>query len=267
MQRLVICGLCLLGFAYPAVLPLEAAIVTNGTFDTPDAFSDDDSGSNGDGWLTSTTPGVSGGAVNSILNEQGFLRTGTSSQETGHVAAGALETFFSLEGDTLETSKNGQEGSGIAQSITVGDGDMLSFDWNFLTNENSREPGSSEPDFAFWSLVPEGTTSDEVNVLAIPSDADESASGTDFDDQTGFESVSNYVLTSGTYLLGFGVVDVEDKDVNSALLIDNVQVTAAPTAVPEPGSLALLGLGTVGLAWRRRRRKQAKQVALPTTGA
>ena len=43
--------------------------------------------------------------------------------------------------------------------------------------------------------------------------------------------------------------------VNEAALIDNLQFTAAATAVPEPATLALFGAGLAGLGALRRRRK------------
>ena len=44
-------------------------------------------------------------------------------------------------------------------------------------------------------------------------------------------------------------------ELGDAFAIDNLKIVAAPAAVPEPGTLALLGLAGVGFAARRRRRK------------
>ena len=48
---------------------------------------------------------------------------------------------------------------------------------------------------------------------------------------------------------------------------DNVTFDASPTAVPEPSSMALVGLGIAGAAWYRRKRKSASASKIAATDA
>jgi hypothetical protein len=71
--------------------------------------------------------------------------------------------------------------------------------------------------------------------------------------ETGYQTYTLTVATTGTYTLGVGVAHAVlagqvDDGVNSALLVDNFQVVATP----EPASIA--GLGLLALACLRRRR-------------
>ena len=65
-------------------------------------------------------------------------------------------------------------------------------------------------------------------------------------DQTGWQSVRYTFQTSGTFTIGFGVVDVLDAKVESRLLLDQIRRT------PEPSTGTLVSRGLVGLAIRRR---------------
>jgi len=123
-------------------------------------------------------------------------------------------------------------------------GDILSSDWNFVTNEVTP---TSFNDFSFWSLV----ASNNGQVLANTFSTFV-LSPTVFNEQTGFQATSFVLTSSGTFTLGFGVMDVNDEIVGSGLLIDSVKITST---VPEPASLALLGLGLAGLGFTRQRKR------------
>lgn len=126
------------------------------------------------------------------------------------------------------------EGSAIRQTFTASEGDRLSFDWNFLSDDTSNE------DFAFVLL------NGELLTLASMTDAVLS-SGTPFATETGFQTFTRS-LSAGDYTLSLGIVDVDDFAGSSGLLVDNVMLTAnnsEPTAsVPEyTSAIALLSLG------------------------
>ncbi len=163
----------------------------------------------------------------------------------------SLESFLGLgSGDlnTIASSLNAGdtvvEGSATKQTITVNAGDVLSFDWNMLTDEFMAQ--SMMNDFSFVSIVNAMT---DVSVLSDIMTGSFVASSTSFGHETGFNSFSHTFTTGGTFTIGFGVVDVGGADYASGLIIDNVQIVPAPSAV----ALAFLGM-PLAISFIRRRR-------------
>lgn len=131
-------------------------------------------------------------------------------------------------------------GSAIQQSFTANAGDQLSFNWNFLSDENSNATGN---DFAF--LLFDGTLTRLANTFTPLG-----PTATVFTYESGFQPLSFAITTSGAHSIAFGAVDVNDALGASALLVDDVRVTA----VPEPSAVMLLlaGLALVAVTARRR---------------
>ncbi|NET57397.1 MAG: S8 family serine peptidase [Symploca sp. SIO2E6] len=132
-----------------------------------------------------------------------------------------LETFLGINPGDLDALGNGNAISGSAiklTSIQVAAGDSLSFDWNFLTNE---DPFSFYNDFGFVSI----TSGDLLELADTTNQLGDSAGS--FNLETSYGTFTHEFTTAGTFTVGIGVVNVEDEDVNfnSALLVDNLVIS------------------------------------------
>lgn len=186
-----------------------------------------------------------------------FNFSGNSAVTTGSTPE--LETFLGLSPGALDTSPFLQafEGSAIVQSFTVEeDEEDITVAWNFLTNDsNSTFPFTpdSPKDYAF--MVLDG----EVTILADTSSSLMSSSTTDFNQETGSQSLILPTLNPGVHTLAFGIIDIQDNAATSALLIDVEETVSPPPGPPtqtsEPtskfGLFLLVTLGAISFIKKR----------------
>jgi hypothetical protein len=166
---------------------------------------------------------------------------------TGSVAAGTLDTFLGLSAGTL----TGARGSAIKQSFTATAGQVITFDWDFLTNQTDPTLNTPQNHYSFYTLNTVLTNLATVNTASFVL-----SNTPDFLSETGYQTQTVTIPATGSYTLGFGVMNININDAASGLLLDNVQLTT-PTATPEPGTLTLLaGLGTASLVGLLRRRRK-----------
>ena len=171
--------------------------------------------------------------------------SGAAVLTTGSVDTSSMESFLGLPSGTLNGIGNSPTfGSAIKQSFFANAGTVVSFDWLF-------KAGDYLPfnDFSFVSLVPSG-----ANLLSNVAQVGNYGS-------SGLQSFSTTIANTGTYTLGFGVLNSLDNKLDSQLTIDNVSGNVSPaTSVPTPALLP--GLIGIGMGVLRKRKAKAVEQAI-----
>ena len=184
--------------------------------------------------------------------------------------------------------RTSKEGSGMYQDIeiTISTDDVnngtngfeISFNWAYLTNDGQEIDYLGNQDFSFISLIndpdpsvsvdstdPNYVTgnvtvlgdSDQTTIVPPTANDDYVYSTTTFYDVNNVYTQSVTGLAAGTYSyrVGFGVVDVDNVDRSSALLLDNFKVQQVPFQF-SPGLGLLIAGGIIGSDLLRRRLKK-----------
>jgi len=190
---------------------------------------------NGDGLLGP----LSGSAIDQTLPA---AVTDTTVEAFLGLAAGALDLISPGNGNPTV------EGSAAQLSFTTTQVTDLHLEFILFSNETDAW-APNFTDFFFTTLTGEGAV-ERANVT----DPLFASPATVFDRDTGWLQVDWFGLAPGSYTLGFGVMDVQDSDLGTAVLVDSIEL------VPEPRSAALLcvGLGGIWVAGRPRRRLEPR---------
>ncbi len=158
----------------------------------------------------------------------------------------------------------------IQQSFDALAGEVVAIDWRGLTNDNSfgiegvvirLTNGAVYIDNHYGFL--NGNTILSGSFGAIPTvlgntqapSGSAAPSGTGFSSMTQVITTSTVVPTAGEWTLFAAVSQRNDSSVSSGMLVDNLRIQRQ--AVPEPGSIALVGIAAAALLGARRRKHSA----------
>ncbi len=200
------------------------------------------------GWVASNT-GITGLGLPGIGGTDGSrLRSGV---------------FSANAGDTLEFYFNyvTSDGAGFADYAWARLLDDLLNPIAVLFTARTTPGGNSVPGFGMPPIVAD-TTPDTVTITPggpswSPLGGYSGACYNTGCGYTGWVESEYTIANAGNYILEFGVVDWSDQIYDSGLAFDGITVGGVPidpNGVPEPASLALLGLGLAGLGLLRRRK-------------
>lgn len=216
--------------------PSQAAIL-NGGFET----------GNFNEWKTTGNTTIQTSAYGSGPTE-GKSQALLSTAEDNAVSSLDLETFLGLPSGSLDGVGNGEtfRGSAIQQTFAANAGQVLTFDWNFLTNEGTPSPFFN--DFSFVTIGSLSKIADTSSTFALSPTASYTDTNKRFESETGFKTFSYTIPTTGSYTLGIGVTNVGDPYGSSGVLVDKVALSSPSTSIPEPNSaFSLLAFGALGM--------------------
>jgi hypothetical protein len=264
-------GMAIAAIAAGLVTQSAKAVITNGGFENGNQANAVPIGYTGIGDVTSfpgfnPVEGTSVAILSNIVQPPGKAFSPNSATTN----IGSLESAAGLPAGTL-TALNVKSGSTLSQTFFATANDNVTFSYNFITDEALV---GGNPDFGFYTLkgptgvptlVTLGTPTTATNTTGNPPPANQkdifdfmvNGSGRETNNTA---SPSNFITTTGLYTITFGVANVNDTNVLSGLVIDNLAgATGNATGVPLPAAvlLAPLGMAVAARCSRKFRRQQA----------
>lgn len=222
------------------------------------------------------------------LGANGVVTTSPEGGNYGWIASNAAPTGLGLDLDGDGTA-DGTNGTRLRSGVfSANAGDDLEFYFNYITSDGAgfadyawvrllnsdlteaallftartTPGGDTVPGFGLPSLNP-GVTLVPASTPIIAGGPAWSplggSSGECYSTGCGYTDwikMTYDIATDGDYVLEFGVVNWLDTSFDSGLAFDGIQVGGKPIEpepVPEPATLALLGLGLAGLGFMRRK--------------
>jgi hypothetical protein len=206
---------------------------------------------------------------------------------------GYVSTSGGVDGQGQISGVGGSNGSSFqSDPFVAGVGDTLSFYFNYVTSDGSgfadygwaelrkagddshvawlftgrtQPSGDIAPGFGLPTLdaTLNPTTSGIIGGAPAwsPLGGDSDSCFADGCGYTGWIESTYNILVAETYTLNFGVSNWSDTDFNSGLAFagarignTQIQVSEGGNSIPEPASMAVLGMGLLGLGLNRRRR-------------
>ena len=184
------------------------------------------------GWNTIGAVGIPNSTFGTLPSEGNTQALMVNDEFLGTADANEIEQFLGLTSESLNnlSKSNTFGGSAMKQTFTANAGDIISFDFNFLTSEST--PNNAKNDFSFVSFASDVLDNPFLHLLS-DTFSNFVNSNTRFSRETGYESFEYEILETGDYTLGFGVANATTDAGHSGLLVDNVKVISS-VSVPEP---------------------------------
>lgn len=214
-----------------------------------------------DGVVT-TSP--EGGTYGYVSSDFGVLDSGIGLGSETNGSRARTSLFSASAGDDLEFYFNyvTSDGAGFADYAWARLLDSSLSQVALLFTARTTPGGDTVPGFGMPALAP-GVVLDPATTPIIAGGPAwsplGSSSGTCFNTGCGYMGwigMTYEIAAAGNYYLEFGVVNWDDQAFDSGLAFDGILVGGVPIdgTVPEPASLALLGIGLAGLGAMRRRK-------------